>query len=734
MPKNDAKTKELVPHREISDKLFESFFLPWTAVLILAHLVTIYWIPQYLWGISFYHFFPVGIGWISTCLILAILIPGVGEYLYEKLAAFSVKIKQPFDRLGQNLTFLLISLFSLPLFWIFRTRLHLMGDGYFRIRDLPYGRLHLQEWLDGFIHLVIYRIMTKLIPSWTAELTYTAVSILCGGVFVFVALKLSSFLGKNGFQKVLIFFFLFTLGSVQLFFGYVESYSILQVMLLVYLWFSVRCFTGKSGIYPVLLVLVISIGLHITSLIYIPSFLYLLISREAKPVPSGFEEANPGGKLKGRSPKEKMKKKTPPLSPLVLLGLIAAAGVIIWWILRVASGLEEKGKGMFFVPLRGTVSYPFGMFSIGHILEYINQLLLLSPVGVSLLLFFLFFRIKYKSYRSSGKWEDKTINFLFIAVLFALVYLFVVNFTLGSADWDLRCSPAPFFGLLGAMLFLKWGEKTSTGMHKTVHATVRSPQSTAVQPEASQKKRRISWEMKHTMQAWGMVFILFGFYHTVPWVLINSNNERAVDRYMLTQEYDPHPVDETNYNLYKVARILDFAGMSDRVGDLYRQATERNPYDTLSYFNLSAWYHKKDQYDSSLIWADTVLKLDPNYPKANWMVGNIYVKFEKYSEALPYLEKAFPYLADNVEFLYDLGISNFKTNHPDEAALCTKQMVELAPDFPGGYYLLGLVDIQKGDLEGAREAWQTIVELEPGDSTAITNLRMLEEHMKGEQK
>ncbi|HEX7402187.1 MAG TPA: tetratricopeptide repeat protein, partial [candidate division Zixibacteria bacterium] len=713
MSKNDAKTKELVPHREISNKLFESFFLPWIALLILVHLVTVYWIPQYLWGISFYHFFPVGIGWISTCLILAILIPGVGEYLYEKLAAFSVKIKQPFDRLGQNLTFLLISLFSLPLFWIFRTRLHLLGDGYFRIQDLPYGRLHLQEWLDGFIHLVIYWFMTKFIHSWTPELTYTIVSILCGGVFVFMSLKLSSFLGKNGFQKVLIFFFLFTLGSVQLFFGYVESYSILQVMLLVYLWFSVRCFAGKSSLYPVLLALVISIGLHVTSLIYIPSFLYLLISRDAKPVPSGYEKASPGGKQKGRSPKEKMKKKTP-FSPLVLLALIFAAGVIIWWVLRVASGLEEKGKGMFFVPLKGTVNYPFGMFSIGHILEYVNQLVLLSPVGISLLLFFLFFRIRYRSYRSGGRWEDKTINFLFIASLFALVYLFVVNFTLGSADWDLRCSPAPFFGLLGAMLFLRWGEKTSTGMHQTVHTTVRSPQSTAVKPEALPGKRRIFWRMKPTVQAWGVVFIFFGLYHTVPWVLINSNNDRSADRYMLIQEYDPHPVDETNYNLYKVARILDFAGLSDRVGELYRNATKRNPYDTLSYFNLSAWYHKKDQFDSAMVWADTVLKLDPNYPKANWMMGNIYGKFREYSKALPYLEKAMPYsdMADNPEFLYDLGISNYWTNHPDEAALCAKHIVEIAPDFLGGYHLLGLVDIQKGDMDGAKKAWGKIVELE----------------------
>jgi hypothetical protein len=660
--------------------------------------------------------------WIATLVLLVILIPGVGEHLYRALAALTLKIKPPFDRLGQNVSFFLISLLSLPLFWIFRNRLHLLGDGYFRIQDLPHGNLHLQEWLDGFVHLIVFRIMTRLDPSWTAELTYTAVSIICGGAFVYLALKLSSFLGRNGFQKALIFFFLLTLGSVELFFGYVESYSILQVMLLLYIWFSVRCLAGRSGIYPVLVVLVVSIGLHVTSLIYIPSFLYLLINREIKPFPSGKLEASPAGRKKGRTSKEKTKEKAPSgLSPLVLLALFLAAGVVIWWVLKVASGLEEKGKGMFFVPLRGTGNYPFSMFSLGHILEYVNQLLLLSPAGVSLLLFFLFFKIKYKTYRNSGKGEDQTINFLFISVLLALIYLFVVNFTLGSADWDLRCSPAPFFGLLGALLFLRWGEKTST---------VHSPQSTAVQPEVSTGERRISWRIKHTVPAWGMVFIFLGLYHTIPWVLVNSNNERSVNRYILIQEYDPHPVDETNYNLYKVARILDFAGRSDRVGELYRNATERNPYDTLSYFNLSAWYHKRDQYDSALIISDSVLRIDPNYPKANWMVGNIYVNFGKYAEALPYLEKAFPYLADNPEFLYDLGTANYETDHYNEAALCAQQVVQLAPDFSGGYHLLGLVDLQKGDLEGAREAWQTIVEMDPTDSIAIMNLKLLKDFMK----
>ncbi len=742
MKKTDQPTDDLPAPREVSEKLFANFFLPWTAVLILVHLVAIYVAPQYLWGVHFYHFFPTWLGWVLTLVALAILIPGIGQFIYGKFAAFAEKIKKPLVRLNPNITFILAGLFSLPLFWIFRTRLPLLGDGYFRIQDLPNGKLHLQEWLDGLIHLEVYRMMIKLIPSWTPELTYAIISVLCGGAFVFISLKLSSFLGKDGFQKVLIFLSLITLGSIQLFFGYVESYTILQVVLLAYLWFSVRCFAGKTGIYPALLALLISIGLHITSLIYLPSFIYLLIKRQDQSLSSLSGKASPAGKQKGRVKKEGELKKTIANS-FIIAALFVAAFLMVLWVVVVATRLERTGKGIFIVPLRGTISYPFGMFSLGHISEYVNQLLLLSPLGVSMIIFFLFFKIKYKSLRVDGRFEDRTINFLFLAALLGLAYLFVVNFTLGSADWDLRCSPAPFFVLLGGLLFLRWEEGWSafrryapdgTYHHPPVDTGQCLPPSTEETVQTRVKGKNKYWIRKHTIHTWGVVFICFGLFHTVPWVLINANNGKSVERYMLIQEYDPHPVDETNYNLYNIARILNWAGHSDKVGELYWRATERNPFDTLSYYNLSAWYHKKDDYDSALIITDTLLKIDPNYPKGNWMAGNIYNRKGEFEKALPYLEKAFPFMADNPEFLYDLGMANYWTGRFEQAYTCGEQMIKLAPEYTGGYHILGSAMIQMGDLENAQKAWEQILALDPTDSTAMTNLKMLEEQMKKKGK
>ncbi len=738
MKKNIPKTKVSTVRKEISEKFFECVFLPWTAILILSHLLTMYVSPAYMWGVHFYHFFPAYLGWILTLATLAILIPGVGEFLYERLEALAGKIKKLFDSLGQNTTFLVLSLLSLPIFWIFRTRLHLLGDGYFRIRDLPVGKLHLQEWLDGFIHLVVYRVMTKLIPTWTPELTYSTISILCGGAFVFLALKLSSLLGKTGLGKVLIFFFLVSLGSSQLFFGYVESYSILQVVLLAYIFFAVLYLSGKTSILPALLIFMISIGLHITSLIFLPSFIYLLwvggsgIRADKVSAPNLKDVTTPPAstkKRKVRLRKESTKTKHR-LSPPTWIGLILSSVIILFWIYRVATSLEKTGKGIFILPLKGTESYPFGMFSIAHISEFVNQLLLLSPLGISLIIFFLFFKIKFRSYRSSGGFENRLTNFLILATSFALIYLFVVNFTLGSADWDLRSAPAPFLGLLGVLLFLRWGEKPSavhspstslpSGLSLRVENRT-SSQSADSRPKMSAGKR---------FKAWGLIFIWFSLFHTLPWILIDAHHSRSLDRYLLIQENDPHPVDETGYNTYKIARILKFAGLHQEVDNLYKRAIQDDPQNPLNYYNLASRYYDRGEFDDAIYYLESSLKIAPNYVRPSWLLGNIYKIKGDYDKALFYLEQGLPWLGNNVKFLYDLGGVSFLNGKLDQAEKCALRILDLVPNDTKAYYLLGSVYIEKKDYQRAKKVWENLLLFSPQDSVAIQTLKQLEEQMK----
>jgi Flp pilus assembly protein TadD len=695
MKTTEPKTKNPVTEeRDVSVKLFERVFLPWTVILILAHLLTIYLAPAYMWGIHFYHFYPLWIGWIATLVTLTVLIPGVGELLYFRFEALVKKIRKPFNSLSQNKSFLILSFISLPVFWLFRNRLHLLGDGYFRITELPTGRLHLQEWLDAFIHLVVYRVTIKLIPTWSVELTYSIISVLCGGVFVFLALKLSALLGKTGLGKVLIFFSLISLGSVQLFFGYVESYSILQVVLLAYILFSAMYLLRKVNVFPVLVTFVISIGLHVTSLVFAPSFIYLLTKRD-----------------KARSRKKESVTKTIS-NAFMLVGLIVASFLVVSWTIIVAIGLEKTGKGIFLLPLKATGGYSFTMFSLAHISEFVNQLLLLSPLGISLIVFFLFFRIKFR------RFDDKLLNFLILATSFALLYLFVFNFTLGSADWDLRSMPAPFIGLLGILLFLRWGERPST---------VHSPQSTEqsdsdTDVSSSRQVSSIGSPMGKRFFTWGVIFIWFGLFHTLPWVLINAHHQRSVDRYVLIQENDPHPVDETGYNLYKIARILESAGLQEEMKHVYQRAVEKNPDDMVSYYNLANWYHRQGDFDHAMLILDTLLKINPAHPLGNWLAGKIYISRDEYAIALPYLEKVLSVLGNNPDFLYELAFVYYSTYQPEKAITCARKIIDLKPGYLQAYHLLGLTYTKLGDLEEAGKVWEHILTIDPGDPIAIKNL------------
>jgi tetratricopeptide (TPR) repeat protein len=707
-----AKTKGPEVRKEISETTFQRVFLPWTAVLALFHLLSIYVAPAHAWGVHFYYFFPAWIGWVLSLATLVILFPGVAEFPYGKLEALVSKTKKPFAGLSENKVSLLLSLFSLPIFWVFRSRLHLLGDGYLRMRQLSEGKLHYPEWLDGVIHLLAYRFLSKLSPTWTLELTYSTISILSGGLFVFLALKLSYLLGKTGFQRVLVFFSLISLGSIQLFFGYVECYSVLQVMLLAYIFFAALYLSGRISILPALLAFLISIGLHVTSLIFAPSFIYLLIKGRGR-VPEeripfkqeGKAVSQAGSGKRDIQPGEKHPKARSNVPALI--ASIVCTIAILFWVHKVATGLQEAGKGMFILPLEATESYSFSMFSAAHILEFLNQLLLICPLGISLMIFFVFFRLRFRTF------EDRFTNFLILAVSFALVYLFAFNFTLGSADWDLMSGPAPFFGLLGVLLFLKWGEKWEAAGSDPVALNTKDVSS-------------IDSSAARGFKAWGFVLVWFGLFHTIPWVLINANHARSVDRYLLIQISDRHPVDETGYNLYKIERNLKWAGLPEEVETLYIEAIQKDPGEVRNYYNLAALHHRNSDLDRAFLTVDTLLKIDPTYPKANWMMGNILMKRNEYARALTYLEKVLRNYANNADYLYELGIAYSETNQMKKAGSCASRIIRLRPESVAGYRLLASAYTGLGDFEKARQTWKKVLTIDPEDSVAIEKSEDLE--------
>lgn len=325
-------------------------------------------------------------------------------------------------------TFLYVAagLLCVPLFWFLRTNLFLLGDGYFILENLSDGTALPTEWLDGAIHLGFYRLLMAIDPGIDPSFSYTILSVVCGGIFVFLILTLSDLLGKTGFQKVLVFSALVTLGSIQLFFGYVESYTILLVSLTLFMLFSIRHLQNRNSLLYPLLAFILNVGLHVLAVFLTPSFLYLIFRRWRKGNRGWVDILTV-------------------LSMLVCIGMIC---LVIWKIFF----QQGAGSGFSrFLPLLSSDQTHFTLFSQAHFREFANELLLISPAGILLYIFLLLYTVR------TGSFKNPVLNFLLVSSLSGLLLVFVYNCHWGSADWDLMSFPGVFFTLSGTLFFLERG-------------------------------------------------------------------------------------------------------------------------------------------------------------------------------------------------------------------------------------------------------------------------------------
>jgi tetratricopeptide (TPR) repeat protein len=107
------------------------------------------------------------------------------------------------------------------------------------------------------------------------------------------------------------------------------------------------------------------------------------------------------------------------------------------------------------------------------------------------------------------------------------------------------------------------------------------------------------------------------------------------------------------------------------------------------------------------------------------LIGEIYLGRLKYSEALPYLEKAVEIQPKVTRSRFTLGACLLGFKQYDRAEVELKQVVQEAPKYPLAHFNLGLIYEETGRLEEAREAYTEEVANYPGEFKARFNLGKL---------
>lgn len=358
------------------------------------------------WGFNLLSFFPPTYAIIIVLSLSVILIPGFRNILIKFITKSADLIKRDYVPL--------IIIFVYTVFFIiFRIKVHFLGDGPMIIRMLPEmngvsDMITTNEPGAYTLDLAVQHILRLVMKSsYNPEMVYLILSYVTGIFFLFVLLKFVRNFIDDKPLKLSISVILFFTGCIIFFLGYVETYQIVYLMMLIYLVYSVLFFNNriKFTFIPAI-AFGIWLSLHYLAAVFFPSFIILLIySFKKNKIQSGIS---------------------------LILFLVCFTAVFL------ATGLDFKEMVNRFISpneshwlplLTGDSIIPALSFS--HLWNVINAELLVLPFGFLSLLIFII--IYYKNIN----WKNPSVIFLSLITLCSLVFIFLFNSYLGLAkDWD----------------------------------------------------------------------------------------------------------------------------------------------------------------------------------------------------------------------------------------------------------------------------------------------------------
>lgn len=322
-------------------------------------------------------------------------------------------------------------------FYLFRLRHLRWGDAYLLVHAIPHPQVRLtynwQAPLDVFLHARLWALGNRLFGWPDPTPVYTLLSVMAGVIFIWVLFGVADRLGAECHERIVIWGLVASLGLIQLFFGYIENYSLMTVGVLIFIRLALAALRGEVALFWPALALALTHAFHPSTIVLAPGLLLL------------------AHHLWRQAPEQNR--------PLRLLLSIAGpylavfAGVLILMTagghgLAALLGADAPGGGdhRWFVPLFETTTRweHYTMFSLGHLRDIINEQLLAAPVvwpGLALIAAFARSRIPHR---------DPTFRLLLVLTLLYGLLTWTWNPDYGGQrDWDLF-APA---SLPAALLF-----------------------------------------------------------------------------------------------------------------------------------------------------------------------------------------------------------------------------------------------------------------------------------------
>lgn len=299
----------------------------------------------------------------------------IGLYLAAALLLVLLALRPLWRIVDGKVIFMVIAALFIVGMILLPSENHLMGDGITHLNSSQ-RIFSPTEPLDVFLHYLVGQIFGSMLASYRV-IAFVA------GLFYILGLYLLAGLGNTVVEKGIIVSSFLAMATVQFYFGYVESYTLLNLFLLFYIYFAWRDYRVGQYSYLPLLFFLLAVVSHFSAVMLLPSLIYFYRRRFGKTL-------------------------------IYLVLLMVAAAVVVAWQVKI---------GIIMVPLMANSFSAYSLFSAAHLHDLLRELLLVSPA------FFL---------AACGRRFDAPVRFALLALAGALAFTVLVDPKFGAfRDWDL---------------------------------------------------------------------------------------------------------------------------------------------------------------------------------------------------------------------------------------------------------------------------------------------------------
>lgn len=553
-----------------------------------------------LWAFNWYGYFP----WYGTALLVL-----VGIISAVCLALLRNRLQARPDEEGHNKPYwpaATVMISALVLFYIvFSGRTHFLGDGYQLLSRLEAGALPIRPWNLGAYFLTdnVYSLLGGAGES-RAELTFRIISCLSGLLFLTCAALTATLLYRTRRDRLLFLAGIATGGYALLFFGYVENYPPLAVLVAAVTFLGLLAASGKLNRWWIVLPAGLSLLFHPFAVAVVPGVLYILFGQK---VPGQWYRS-----LNGK----------------VRLGIWVAT--VITGILAFTFAYHSSTFFRFAVlpPVadRFTVE-GYTLFSGKHLLDFVNLLFLLFP-GLLFLLWALV------SNRKRGLLAIPEYQFLLILLIPSMLIIFLFNPTLGMPrDWDVFS----FAGipLVTSFVFLMNDTRFRTeGYVITLTMTIALGMFVLIPRVISQYVPETSIAVFDSYSNLDVIRNASGRFILLQYLKDHGRLDEEADRERANLLLSPYE------NWDREGRAMYRDGRISQAEEKFRQAIDYAPNYAYSWANIGVCFSKRGQWDSALTYFEIADGLNPFNSDTYNSIGFVYLNVGDVMNAEKYFSEA----------------------------------------------------------------------------------------------